>query len=343
MGELPLPAVIRWLVHERFGGYDAETKVHGYMQYIPPDQAVEAKTYRDLLKRLPEEQIRQTFQERLRELVPLAEEAIEDRESVLFFNQPNAVADYEYWARFPFWSLRDAVALTLGRDPGVVHWQAFEREAATATLFAARYRRLGDLVHASIQARKLSQPIEPAPYLQWCHRMGLVLPEGLIAAVEDQHGRAFDWMNAALRISELHEQALNDNQAWADAYENELADHAATRQHLSALDLFVSQVLEQQNAERAEHAAEIEALRREQAAAAPKELKTRERESLLKLFIAAVMDSHGYDPLATRSPIPGELVAATERLGIPLSDETVRKFLKMAAELLPPEAKITAA
>ncbi|MEZ6030890.1 MAG: hypothetical protein R3C46_14215 [Hyphomonadaceae bacterium] len=119
-------------MHERFGGYDAETKVHGHMQYIPPDQAGEAKTYRDLLKRLPEEQVRQSFQDRPGELIPLAEEEIEDRESVLFFSQPSAIADYTYWACFPFWSLRDAVALTLGRDPGVVDWRAFERETATA-------------------------------------------------------------------------------------------------------------------------------------------------------------------------------------------------------------------
>jgi len=102
------------------------------MQYIPPDQAGEAKTYRDLLKRLPEEQVRQSFQDRPGELIPLAEEEIEDRESVLFFSQPSAIADYTYWACFPFWSLRDAVALTLGRDPGVVDWRAFERETATA-------------------------------------------------------------------------------------------------------------------------------------------------------------------------------------------------------------------
>jgi hypothetical protein len=47
-----------------------------------------------LLKRLPEPQVRQIFDERRQELIPLAVEAIEDRESVLFFNQPAAIADY---------------------------------------------------------------------------------------------------------------------------------------------------------------------------------------------------------------------------------------------------------
>jgi hypothetical protein len=56
--------------------------------------------------------------------------------------------------------------LTLGRDPNIVNWAAFEGEAATMTAFAARFRRLGDLVHCSIQAGRLAQPIEPALYLQ---------------------------------------------------------------------------------------------------------------------------------------------------------------------------------
>jgi hypothetical protein len=140
----------------------------------------------------------------------------------------------------------------------------------------------------------------------------------------------------------MYQQVLEDNRAWAEAYESEVADHVATKEDLLSLSKFAAQTLEQQNAERAEHAAELEVLRRE-LAAAPKELKARERETVLKLLIAAVMDFHGYDPKAARSPIPGQLVAATERFGVPVSDGSVLKWLRAAADLLPPEADITAA
>ncbi len=78
-------------------------------------------------------------------------------------------------------------------------------------------------------------------------------------------------------------------------------------------------------------------------AAAPKKLKTREPETILKFRIAAVIDFHGYDPKAARSPIPRQLVVATERFGVQVSDGSVLKWLRAAAELLPPEADIAAA
>ncbi len=346
--------IIAWLVYERFGGYDAATKIFGQMQHIPPDQAADAETFRGLLKRAPEEQVRQWFHERLQQLFPAAREAVEENESALFFNRLNAFADYDYWARYPFWSLQEVVSLSLGREPRVANWAAFEAEGATATLFAAKFRQLGDLIQRCIQAGTLSLPIEPALYVAWCRQMNVDLPAGLTAEVEAHHGRAFDWPGACMRVLEMFEEAQRNLQAWADAYDAESTAHAVAREQFVALDSFAALTLEQIDAERiehaveiaalrAEHAAEIEALSREHNSAAPKELKTRERESVLKLLISAVMDFHGYDPLAARSPIPGQLVGATERFGVPLSDETVRKFLKQAAEFLPPDAKITAA
>jgi len=46
------------------------------------------------------------------------------------------------------------------------------------------------------------------------------------------------------------------------------------------------------------------------------------------------MDGYGYKPTALRSSIPGEIEGALDRLGIPVSDDTIRQKLKEAAELL---------
>lgn len=110
MSELPLPAIVGWLVHERYGGYDAATKIFGQMQHIPPDQFGEAEAFRGLLKRAPEQQVRQWFHERLQQLFPVAREAVEESESALFFNRLNAFADFNYWAKYPSWSLQEVAA-----------------------------------------------------------------------------------------------------------------------------------------------------------------------------------------------------------------------------------------
>jgi hypothetical protein len=64
-------------------------------------------------------------------------------------------------------------------------------------------------------------------------------------------------------------------------------------------------------------------------------LSTRERETLLKLIIGMAVDAYGYDPLATRSPLPKELSQILALQGIPISDDTIRKWLKEATQLWP--------
>lgn len=70
------------------------------------------------------------------------------------------------------------------------------------------------------------------------------------------------------------------------------------------------------------------------------DISSRERTTLLKLIIGMARDGYGYDPAATRSPFPKELEGILDRLGIPVSDDTIRKWLKEAADMLPPETGI---
>jgi len=64
-------------------------------------------------------------------------------------------------------------------------------------------------------------------------------------------------------------------------------------------------------------------------------LGARERESLLKMVIAMAVCGYKYDPSAERSKIPQEIADDLEKSGLSLDVDTVRKYLKAAAVLLP--------
>ena len=66
-----------------------------------------------------------------------------------------------------------------------------------------------------------------------------------------------------------------------------------------------------------------------------KPLTTRERDTLLKIIIGMAVTGYKYDPIAAKSPTPAEVSDDLSKLGIDVSDETIRKHLKKAAELLP--------
>ncbi|MGH1379274.1 MAG: hypothetical protein ACRBB3_10685 [Alphaproteobacteria bacterium] len=66
-----------------------------------------------------------------------------------------------------------------------------------------------------------------------------------------------------------------------------------------------------------------------------KPLGARERDTFLKIIIGMAKDGYGYDPYASRSPLPKELEGVLNRLGISVSDDTIRTKLKEASEFLP--------
>ncbi|HMQ94296.1 MAG TPA: hypothetical protein PKA33_20270 [Amaricoccus sp.] len=67
------------------------------------------------------------------------------------------------------------------------------------------------------------------------------------------------------------------------------------------------------------------------------DLGTRERESLLKLVTGMAIKGYGWDPGAGRSGTVGEIAGDLAHLGISLDPDTIRKWLRAGAELLPPE------
>ncbi|MEY8120780.1 MULTISPECIES: hypothetical protein [unclassified Falsihalocynthiibacter] len=71
----------------------------------------------------------------------------------------------------------------------------------------------------------------------------------------------------------------------------------------------------------------------------PEQLDGREMVSMSKLIAAMAIDGYGYDPKARRSQIPMEIQGVADRLGLALSDDTIRKYLKKGSELIPEDWK----
>ena len=66
-----------------------------------------------------------------------------------------------------------------------------------------------------------------------------------------------------------------------------------------------------------------------------KHLHTKEKETLLKLVIGMAVKGFDYDPLAPRGPAPAMIAASLEGLEIGLDQDTIRKWLREGAKLLP--------
>jgi hypothetical protein len=62
------------------------------------------------------------------------------------------------------------------------------------------------------------------------------------------------------------------------------------------------------------------------------ELKTREKDTLLKLVIGMAVEGYRYDPKAAKNTAVADIVSDLNKLGLSLDADTVRRWLKEAAE-----------
>lgn len=108
----------------------------------------------------------------------------------LFFNQPNAKADFDYWCKMPLWTIDEATALLLGKDPRVVCWKniyfyAMPQSPHTKPeLFGKEYQNLRNLLSRQYENNEYIK-IVPSELIEWASSIGLTVPETLKKKIEE--------------------------------------------------------------------------------------------------------------------------------------------------------------
>lgn len=301
------------------------------------DSAAAARidAYREELRLLSTAEVEHLFSEQLAAADNERKAQAEQVEQMRFFHQPNSLANFEYWSRMSHWKLDEAVALTLGREPEFVNWKTIEPLVGVSP-FAFEYKRLRELALRAVQWQKLFDPVLPGIYVSWTKEIDIPFPAALecLLPVRGQH--VVNWPEAyeaaESRCSALVEHSVQQK----EVIDSLVADRDM---QLRLKDDTISELVR----ERDELLAEAERLTTEmKQISSEKPLRTRERDSVLKLIVGMAIRGYSHDPKAARSSTISEIVSDLEELGIPLDADTVRKWIKEGAELLPRDADVSA-
>jgi hypothetical protein len=261
----------------------------------------------------------------------------EQEERERFFNQPHANADFDHWSKAAHWTLDEAIALSFGRAPEVVRWDQLQKFTSLGSPFVAQYARRRDLAMRALAWKQLYDPVLPGIFLAWAKRTDIPVPPELTKAVQERGVQVADWKS-------LHDEAVAARQGDAEAAEAHIADwrrllDEATAQLKSEHSQWI-EIVNGKNAKIAALEGEIEEYKSQQFASKPEQgIGTRERDSLLKLVIGMAVAAYVYDPKAVRSDKVKEIADDLSGAGVPLDVDTVRKWLREAAELLPPKGR----
>jgi hypothetical protein len=213
------------------------------------------------------------------------------------FCDPLNPSDISFWCKARFWKIDEAAALLFGKDPDKVNRPDIlsSHYSENSFYFTKEYFRVCTLMERAQEAGQMSRTSTPGAFLTWAKRVGIPYPPELEKQVL-LHGHAvIDWM---AHYKEL--KAKSDRE----------------------IDRLKKTIEELQKVI-------------DKAQAGDKPLHAKERNSMLKMIGGMAIAYHGYDTQAERSTTVSEITADLLRIGIDLSDDTVRKYLIESKELLP--------
>ncbi len=308
------------------------------------EQRAGAESFRKELKSSPpKEVLRLVEAEQQKEA---AERALRDAakreadEKARFFNRHDAFADNVHWSKPVYWTLEEAIALSLGRAPERVTWKWVESHNGVSP-FATEFGRRRDLAIRARVVGEITDPIAPGAFIAWGRRQGWQFPPELETAVVER-GPIGDWHTLFENEKAAH-QKTRDRAIEAQENAQELAGLLSSRENLNdgltrltneqihSKDEIISKLEEALSIAEAKLSAQSPSETANDGA----DLKTRERDSLLKMVIGMAIKGYTYDPVALKNPAVKEIADDLALLDIGLNEDTVRKYLQEARQLLP--------
>lgn len=267
-----------------------------------PHLSPEAEKYRQELASLDKNKLELLYREEV-------DKQHEEEDKNRFFNQHDSDADFDYWAKMPEWTIDEAVVLAFGKEPRVVTWTRLEKILSYTSPFVKKCIEFKELIQRARKANLLTEPrlafsndlITPYKFVTWAKANRIDLPN---------------------KLADFVLQAYEANKPPKTALEKSLEQ--------------LSRPIDQTKGPLTQRTEEV--IRRKNNKAntqKPPVFLTKEKETLLKMVIGMAIDGYGYDPSASRSPIPAQISEILVEQGMALDVDTVRKWLKQGADLVP--------
>lgn len=203
------------------------------------------------------------------------------------FNQPGAMADFEHWAKMASWTIDEAIALSLSRDPRSVAWPNVQNYTKTSDL-AKAFEDRRQIAHSAVKMRQLYASNTPAAFIAWARdQVRMELPADLIGEVESLGYTIANWKTLFDQLSERYDSALKNK---SDGHRTSMDE--ALKRRLDAkgemIDALANEVkkLQGEPANQTRRAPQV----------LPEQLSERRSYALQILLYAMAVAKFGYNP-----------------------------------------------
>ena len=249
----------------------------------------------------------------------------QSQENTRFFHRPGAAADYLYWIEQPSWSLDEAVALVLGKDPSVVTWDRVEPMVPFSD-FAERFAEIRQHLNKARSNGQLIDPVRPDLFYRWAKARGVTIPAKLEALLDSNRSclrespQQDDGNPGAKPAAATRKKAQQKKSQRAAAKTGELSENVI---HLGREEARLKAMRDNARAEK------------EVAEKALPELTDDLAQALRKMVLAMAIGRYGYKPKEGRQSTVTDISDDLQAAGIELPQGAVRAMLEQATAYFP--------
>jgi hypothetical protein len=249
----------------------------------------------------------------------LAKEQADEEENKRFFYDRAVRADYVDWIRRDSWTVDEAIALLLGKDPGIVNWHSIN-PLVYKSKFAKRYADLRVQVKEALASGELHESQTPAAYLLFAKSSGFALPaelEVLITPVKVKKAKRLEAGAAG-----DGDESADDPDCAVSMFKNLLQQNRAK---------LTTNVAESPYPEETDEPAA-----RPEPEAAPDTILSmlQERETLLRMLGAMAVGGYGFEPGSGDNSVTETIVNDFRENGLSVNPVAAHKLISDAARLV---------
>ncbi|KUJ76303.1 hypothetical protein AVO45_13465 [Ruegeria marisrubri] len=225
------------------------------------------------------------------------------------------------WARKPYWTSREAIDLSLNFDPYTTNgWRGEAPE--TGDTIREREDRFRILERA-LEMEEITEKASPLEWLNWLNTRGYYVSEAWTRAV-------------GLKLESV--EPVDDHRLTRLVEENADLNRKLNAQIAKVTELEEMQIVRNEatgtgDEEIARLRQKIKELSEDADSPSAKGAQAKRIASLQKALIAMAVDGYSYDPRRAKSDVPVQVAEKSEELGIPMTPQTVRKYLREAADI----------
>lgn len=155
--------------------------------------------FRQSLNDLPQHELMALYEKSLAEEKQRTKQLAINEENARFYNLQSAQADFLFWTKTEFWTIEEAIALSLGRDPRIVTWQAISTHKPV-TVFIKKFINRRELALRVSHAKQLNGLITPIDFIKWAQKTQIELPQKLIDEVSKIDAGEINWQEKYLEL-----------------------------------------------------------------------------------------------------------------------------------------------